>query len=141
MASTLTRPLGALYLDFEPYLAGVEAGRELEPVEQGRDGVEILEAVDLGDDHGVERVAGRLDDLDQVAIEGRGVEGVGAVERRPAPPASPAPPVELLYSPGDRLASASLLVRGDGVIEVKEYRVGFGEKRLLDRILVECVDR
>ena len=109
--------LGALDLSFELYLALFKAGGEFQPVEQGGDGVEVLGAVHLGDHDRIQPVAGLFDDLDQVSIEVRRVEGVGAIEL------SPAPPVELLYGTNDVSSSRRLSVRGDCVFEVEEYRV------------------
>jgi hypothetical protein len=106
--------LGTLDLTFYPYLAGFEAGRELELFEQGRDDVEVLGAVHFRDHDRVEPFARLFYYLDQVAVEMRRVERVGAVECRPAAP------VELLYGPGDLCPGARLLVRGDCVLQVEK---------------------
>ncbi len=119
MASTFVTPSALSIWASSFILAWFEAGRKLQLREQGGDDVQVLGTVHLRDHDGVESRAGLFDHLDQVPVEVRGVERVGAVERRP-----PAP-VEFLQGLDDVLAGRRLVVGSDGVFEVEEDGVGF----------------
>src|SRR5215211_7705442 len=99
----------ALYLGFELYLAHLQTDGAFHLGEQRGGDVEVFGTLDLGEHDRVQFGSGLLDDLDQVAVEGR-----------------PATPVELLESPDDLFAGTRLLAGGDGVLEVEEDRVGGG---------------
>jgi hypothetical protein len=100
MASAFARP------------SAFQAGRQLQLRQQGGGDVEVFGTIYLRDHDGVKSCAGFFYHLDQVAVEVRGVEGVGAVE------CGSSAPVEFLESLDDVFASRRLVVRGDGVFEV-----------------------
>ncbi|MDP9439053.1 MAG: hypothetical protein M3P49_09945 [Actinomycetota bacterium] len=129
------KAFGRLYLGLQPDLAGLEAGGELDAPEEGVQSDEVLWALDLGDQDQVESLPRLLDDLDDVPVEVRGVEGVHAVERRAGPP------VELVDGTDHVPAGVRLFVRGHGVFKVEEYRVGVGGEGFLDHLLVGCGNR
>src|SRR5918998_705128 len=127
--------LCGLYLGFERYLAGRKLPVELYPVEQDGDGVEVLGAVDLGDQDGVKPLARRLGDLDHVPVEPARVEGVDPEQL------GPAAPVQLVQGSHHVVPGARLLLRGHGILEVEKDGVGLGGERLLHHLPVRRRDR
>ncbi len=84
-AFAVDQTFGGFDLDFEADLV-VDAGGELNLIQECRDHVNVLGTVHLRDDDEREPVAGRFDDVDQIAIAIGSVEGVDPVGARFAVP-------------------------------------------------------
>jgi hypothetical protein len=83
--------------------------------------VEVSGTLHFGDQDQVKPVPRFFDDLDDVPIEVRGVQGVDAVEGRTVMP------VELFERPDDVHAGAGFRARGDRIFEVEKEKVRSGE--------------